>query len=54
MCETIEEFPEVIDTTVKDPASRTLFDVREPSAQSALLGPDQRLRNETSSLPLHS
>ena len=37
--ETIKEFPEVIDTTAKDPASKTLFDVREPSAKNMLLGP---------------
>ena len=38
---TIEEFPEVIDTTAKDPASKTLFKVREPSAKNILLGPEQ-------------
>ena len=39
--ETIEEFPEVINTTAEDPASATLFNVREPSAKNMLLGPEQ-------------
>ena len=39
--ETIEEFPEMIDTTAEDPASATLFNVREPSAKNMLLGPEQ-------------
>ena len=39
--ETIEEFPEVIDTTAEDPAGQTLFTVREPSAKNVLLGPEQ-------------
>ena len=38
-CDTTKEFPEVIGTTAEDPASKTLFDMRESSKKNTLLGP---------------